>query len=241
MLPFLARPLYNGCGAHYLSEKAFWSGQSTRAMPILTGQVVSSLLPDAFNSLMCHALNFIEDGQRATHFVMLHGDIAPQEGWLTILLDEMEETGVDVLSAVVPIKSIELDTTSTAVGKLDGRYSKFRRISTEESMLLPKTFFPGDVCAFGEKLLLNTGLLGIDLRKPWVTEWFASGGFRFETHAWQENGEWTSMCLPEDWLFSWDAQTKYGAKVAATTKIRLLHFGDLGFENRRPIIKAVAA
>jgi predicted O-methyltransferase YrrM len=128
-----------------------------------------------------------------------------------------------------------MDDTSTAVGTLNKRDSKFRRLTTAECLRLPETFFPEDVCVGDEKLLLNTGCMVIDLRQDWVKPWFASGGFRFETDCWlQENGEWKSILLPEDWLMSWDAQTKFGAKVAATTKIRLIHYGETGYANRYP-------
>ncbi len=232
--PFIGRPLYSPMGAHYLSEKQFYTNQSSRAMAMMTGQNVSSLLPDSFNSLLCMALN--GDGEeKPTHFVMLHGDIAPQNCWLSMMLDEAERIDADILSAVIKIKTEKEDKTSTAIGVLDGRYSKFRHISSEEAAQLPPTFTAKDI---GEgTLLVNTGLMVIDLRKPWVTEWFKSGGFRLESHAWQEeSGEWKALCLPEDWLMSWDAQTKFGAKVvAATTKVRAIHFGETGFENRRPM------
>ncbi len=238
MYPFLARPMYNPTGIHYLSEKMFYTNQSSRPMKIMTGQNVSSLLPDSFNSNFCMALN--GDGEeRPTHFVMLHGDIVPQNCYLSMLLDECEAIGADIISAVVPIKSMEHDKTSTAIGILNGRNSRFRHISSAEAAEVPPTFTAKDLDhAEGDKLLVNTGLMAIDLRKPWVKEWFKSGGFRLESHAWQdeETGKWRSLCLPEDWLMSWDAQTKFGATVvAATTKIRLLHYGEAGFENRRPV------
>lgn len=236
LLPFVARPLNSPWGAHYLSEKACWVNQSRRTLNVVTAQFVSSLLPDSFNSLLCNALNCEVDGERPTHFVMLHGDIAPQDSWLDMMLDEIEATGVDILSAVVPIKSLDCDDTSTAIGTLAGRDSKFRRITTSETLnQLPATFGPADVCEGDERLLLNTGLMAIDLRRPWVKAWLKTGGFRLESHAWeQDDGQWKSICLPEDWLCSWDAQTKFGATVAATTKVRLIHYGDAGYANRYP-------
>lgn len=222
-------------GTHYLSEKAFYTGQSTRTMQILTGQSVSSLLPDAFNCLLCEAMNFEEGGQKATHFVMLHADIAPQPGWLSILLDEMEATNADIVSAVVPIKDMNTNKTSTAVGVIDGRHSKFRHLLQEEAMRLPPTFGLNDIGHLeGDRLLVNTGCMAIKLRTPWIESWMDSGGFRLESHGWSEDGKRKQICIPEDWLMSWDVQEKYGAKVVATTKVRLLHFGDTGYENRRP-------
>lgn len=235
MLPYIARPLYHSCGSHYLSEKASWVGQSSVGMTVLTGHVVSSILPDAFNTLLTNALNHDDAEGKVTHFVMLHGDIAPQDGWLSILLSEMEATGVDVLSAVVPIKIVDADDTSTAVGVLDGRRTHFRRLTTADALALPETFTGSDVCSGDEKLLINTGLMAIDLRKPWIEDWMDTGGFRFETHSWRDPGqERKSICLPEDWLFSWDVQMKFCAKVAATTKVRLVHYGEAGFANRYP-------
>lgn len=241
ILPFLARPMNRGTGTHYLSEQAFYTGQSTRPMQILTGQSVSSLLPDAFNSLLCEAMNFEENGRKATHFVMMHADIVPTKGWLSALIDEQIASGADVISAVVPIKHVESGKTSTGVGKIDGRHSKFRHILQEEAGLLPKTFTIDDVGRNeGDRLLVNTGLMSMSLRNNWIESWMDSGGFRLESHGWSEDGKRKQLCLPEDWLMSWDIQTIYGAKVAATTKVRLLHFGDIGFENRQPEVANVA-
>ncbi len=236
LLPFVGRPYYNGFGAHYLAEKATWWGQSETPLSLITGQRVSSLLPDAFNSLLCDAFNLDDNGKKATHFLMQHGDIVPQQNWISIMLDEMESHQLDVLSAVSPIKTVDMDDTSTAVGVVDGKNTRFRRLMVAETMDLPETFFLEDTNHEpDDKLLVNTGLLCIDLRKPWVKEWMLTGGFRFETYIMQkEDGEWHSVCLPEDWLFSWDAQTKFGAKVAATTKVRLIHYGEVGFANRHP-------
>lgn len=236
ILPFVARPLYSPWGAHYQAEKAWYTNQSVRDLNMMTGQSVSSLLPDAFNTLMCNALNMDMDGEKATHFVMVHGDIAPQEHWLSMMLDESEATGVDILSAVVPIKVVGCDDTSTAIGTLNGRYSDFRRITTKETLIqLPPTFGPEDCCVGDERLLLNTGLMVVDLRKPWIEDWLAGGGFRLESHAWKcPDGKWKSICIPEDWSFSYDAQVKYGARVAATTKVRLIHYGEAGYANRYP-------
>ncbi len=243
LLPFMARPLYGAFGTHYKSEQAYYSFATCKGLVSLQAHSVSSLLPDAFNALMVEALNYRdpETDESPTHFVMLHGDIAPENWWLDTMLEEIERTGVGILSAVVPIKSLELDDTSTAVGRLNKRFSKFQRMTTADTLKLPETFFPSDVCEGNDRLLLNTGLMVVDLRQDWVRPWFATGGFRFETDCWQtENGTWRHLTLPEDWLFSFDAQEKYGVKVAATTKVRVIHYGEAGFANRYPASEKVA-
>jgi len=239
LIPFIGRPLYGAFGVHHMSARAYYATATKRCPVAIRGEAVSSLLPDSFNALMCQALNYADmDGVRPTHFVMLHGDIAPQEWWVDILLEEIERTKAGILSAVVPIKSLEIDDTSTAIGVLNGRHSSYRRMTTAECMDLPETFTGEDVCTGEEKLLLNTGCMAIDLRQDWVRPWMETGGFRLESHCWKNaEGHWQRVTLPEDWLMSWDAQTKFGVKCAATTKIRVIHYGDTGFANRYPRIK----
>lgn len=181
-----------------------------------------SCLPRNFNELFCAALNARKDG--ATHFCMLHSDVVPHGiGWLDVMCDEMERVGADVLSAVIPLK-ISNGMTSTAMDEpVDGSdaYWRPRRLSmTEVYNDYPETFTSG-------LLLVNTGLMLVDMRKDWVNNiWF-----QFEDRISRDAvGNFVALNVPEDWDFSRRAK-KLGAKIYATRKVAATHFGHMGFGN----------
>ena len=174
-----------------------------------------SLLTRLFNTLLGEALNLRKKG--ITHFLLHHADIGILDpGWLDKMLLLMEQNGADVLSAVVPIKNHE-GVTSTALDRTDPVFEGWhvRRYTLAEIHALPeKTWTHPD-------LLLNTGVMLIDLRKPWVENiWF-----RFDDRIEKDlNGHFRVLNMPEDWLFSRDAK-KLGAKLYATSEITLAHHG----------------
>lgn len=181
------------------------------ACDICPGQCATSLLPYTFNTLWAGFL-----GMRAehgiTHFAMIHDDIRPRQGWLDVLLAELESTGADVVSAVVPIKNV-LGLTSTGV---DTDPWNPRRLTLHECWELPETFTDADA---GGELLLNTGL--------WVCrfdrDWCEKVCFRQTDRIVQlPSGEWAPQTQPEDWDFSRQVRA-LGGKLAATRKIVLEH------------------
>lgn len=183
-----------------------------------------SILPHNFNMLWANALHRRKLG--ITHFAMLHADIGPEVGWLDKMVDLMNEHEADVLSAVVPIKS-DQGLTSTAmddekVGAMDPYWRPRRLTMREVHKKYAGTFTH-------EKLLVNTGCLLVDFRKPWVEKIC----FRFETtmmpHPFME-GALLPLVVPEDWAFSRDAK-KLGAKVFATREVKLYHEGSIRYPN----------
>lgn len=183
-----------------------------------------SLLPRNFNELFCAALNARKDG--ITHFCMLHSDIVPhQAGWVDILLDEMNKYQADVISVVVPLKSntgltsIALDE-QVAGSDADPHWRPRRLTMTEIMGEFPDTFT-------NEKLLINTGIMLVDLRKPWVEN------IHFTTEdiiMRKTDGTFYAENVPEDWLFSRHAKAK-GAKLFATRKVGCTHYGHQGWVN----------
>lgn len=174
-----------------------------------------SLLTRLFNTLLGEALNQRVHG--VTHFLLHHADIGILEpAWLEKMMALMDKNGADVLSAVVPIKSHE-GVTSTALDRTDPVFQGWhvRRYTMAEIDALPeKTWTHPD-------LLLNTGVMLIDLRRPWVENiWF-----RFDDRIEKDiSGRFRVLNMPEDWLFSRDAK-KLGAKLYATSEIHLAHHG----------------
>lgn len=182
-----------------------------------------SLLNHGFNRLWAAARN-CRDRMKATHFAMIHSDVCPEYGWATTLLDELIERDADVVSAVIPIKD-ERGLTTTAV--YDGDPFVLRRLTLTEIAQLPETFGEEDT---SRKLLLNTGLWVCDLRKPWVDGWCFCSKERVVKNA---KGNWTAEVSSEDWQFS-HYLNEHGAKIYATSKVKVLHEGGTQFGNGEP-------
>src|ERR1700730_407780 len=152
---FLALPNY-GFQRHNTVQllKAFVGGTSFHE--IFPEEQTSSLLARGFNKLWTHALAERKNG--LTHFLMLHADVVPwDDGWLTQLHQEMVRIGAQVLSAVSPLKDWK-GLTSTAI---DG--TPMRRLTMTEIMSRPESFTDPD-------LLINTGMLLVDMRRDWVEQ-----------------------------------------------------------------------
>jgi hypothetical protein len=213
---FLALPHYGPVER----EHALAVADAERSEQVYSVARSSSLLARGFNELWCEALNTREKAGW-THFVMLHADIAPEKGWLTKLLDEMDASGADVLSAVAPIKSME-GRTSTAVLSQDKTEAEI--LTLEQCRDLPQTFSAEQFD--GRCLCVNTGCMAVKFTDPWVEEcWFEIR----DSIVKEPDGRFTTRGMSEDWLFSQQVHN-LGRKVCATTKIALTHYGRLGWE-----------
>jgi hypothetical protein len=188
-----------------------------------------SLLALMFNFLWCRALNARAEG--ITHFAMHHADIEAEPGWLDVLLDELERTGADVLSAVVPIKD---NRGVTSTGHADPATHRIRRLTMHEVQRLPETFGPGQLWMAGKPasdyLMVNTGLWVCNLTRPWAEEVC----FTVQDAITRDGrGRFWPRCVPEDWGFSFWLQQR-GLRVLATRKVKVIHHGRAGYANDRP-------
>jgi len=229
---YAAFPAYGGnCpGAH----KSFWNGIARPGSPLWTPGVIirvlsrSSFLPQAFDEPYFAALN----DPQATHFAMLHDDIEAQDGWLDILLEELDRSGADMVSALSPIKSHH-GRTSTAIDHVDDPYKIERRITMKEASRLPFTFTAADCGYPDRRLLLNTGCFVCRLDRPWAK---ASVDGQLICHFTTANrgvvkdGKWSFEMIPEDWFFSRAIQM-LGGKVACTRRVKLNHNGVAEYPN----------
>jgi hypothetical protein len=174
-----------------------------------------SLLAYAFNTLWVHALAERKNG--LTHFLLLHADIVLfDDDWLSQLYHEMARVGAQVLAAVSPLKGPSANgLTSTAI---DGQ--PLRRFSMREIMAGPETFTHPD-------LLINTGMLLIDMRSDWVEQicFTIQDGISKNP-----DGSYTVLCSSEDWDFSRQAR-RLGVQLWATRRVRLCHVGQGYFPN----------
>lgn len=169
-----------------------------------------AILEHNFNRYWAEALN-ARDERGATHFAMIHADVCPEPGWLTLLLDALLDTGGDLVSANIPLRDWR-GLTSTAVYEDDPWVR--RRLTLHELELIRPTFCAADV---GRRLLLNSGLWVCDLRRDWCDEFV----FKSE-HRISRDGRRSAEVLSEDWYFShW--LNERGAPIYATSTIRLRH------------------
>jgi hypothetical protein len=168
----------------------------------------SSLLTWNFNMLWCEALNRRSAG--FTHFLLLHADVEPlDENWLDLLVEEMRSTRTEVLSAVVSIKDAN-GQTSTA---RDTDAWHPRRYTMQEVRQQPVTWTERD-------LLVNTGCLLVDMRRPWVERIC----FTINDRIARTPTGWEAVAEPEDWHFSRQCR-RLNVPVWATRRIRIRHHG----------------
>ncbi len=185
-----------------------------------------------FNCIWAGALN-ARKKFGATHLVMQHDDVCPEDNFVDILYGELLEKDADVVSAVIPIKDGH-GTTTTAMDS--GNPWNPRRLTLSEIAPLPQTFNCSHTDWPNATLLINTGLWICDLRKPWcdAPELLEDGAFQFKGRIIKDptgrTDEYVVDSQSEDWLFS-KMLSKLGASVWATQKVKVNHHGDQMFPN----------
>ena len=199
---------------------------SKRTLDVSLGFHGSSLLCRNFNALWCEALN---QEPRPDYCAMHHSDIVAPPGWLDVLVANLEETGADMVSAVVAIKDYN-GLTSTAV--LDLAAKRRRRLTVTECLSLPEVFGAEEAGAlYGIKpsdavLLVNTGLWVCRFAgNPWIEDVCFQTGDEIRKG---EDGKFRAHVFPEDWLWSLTLHNK-GLKVIAARTVETIHFGRTPF------------
>jgi hypothetical protein len=231
-------------GARALFDSAMIIGLASRGRCTpLVPKIESSSLVYSFNAGWQIALD-LRDHHGATHLAMMHDDVcpigdngAPLAGWLDAMIDAQARAGAMVLSAVIPIKTLD-GTTSTAVG-YDDPFVR-RRLTLKEIFELPETFDAADVRAWlaaagntpqeleGQDpvLLINTGLWVADLRGDWQDDVI----FTQHCRVTKLPDRRKVQLMPEDWAFSRYLHSR-GVHYCATRKIAAKHVGDLEFRS----------
>lgn len=203
--------------------EALTQGTAQKATPsgkldVVAGPFWCSLLPLTFNTLWAGFINMQAD-QDLSYFAMQHDDIIPEKGWLDTLIEELEATGADMISAVVPIKD-QFGLTSTAVDSTGDEWNP-RRLTIREVFKLPETFGKAEV---GGPILLNTGLWVCRFDAAWCQK------FRDNLTCFRQqdqlridaDGKLSPHTKPEDWDFSRQFRA-LGGKLMATRKVKLIH------------------
>lgn len=219
MKAFLGIPTHDGRVGHFTVTAILGAGRGLALMKI----DIESAFVLCINRLLCEALNARAAG--VTHFCLLHSDIeikTPQ--WLDKMAIVMKNTDADVLSAVVPIKN-ESGLTSTGIERhAPGAPIGFecRRLSLKE---IADDFMPSFT---RPDLLVNTGVMLVDITKPWVEKIH----FEFEDSIQRRpSGEFFAATVAEDWGFSRKAKA-LGAQIFATTEIEVVHHGAWAWSNK---------
>lgn len=212
---FLAIPSGNGDVRGELISSCLTSAAKNR---ICVGFQKFSKLTQNFNSLLCAALN----RKVHTHFAMIHSDVFPDYGWLSKMHEIMAQTGADILSAVIPLKDNK-GLTSTGLCKEETVPLLVKRYTLKEIHALPETFTH-------EHLVVNTGLMLINLKAPFISMVGRGLCFRVTDQIIIKDGSFKAYGAPEDWLWSLDARG-LGAKIYATRAIKVKHIGASYFSN----------
>lgn len=210
------------------------AGGKTLAFSQIEG---GSALTFNFNNCYANALNNRRQG--ITHFMMLHSDIAvTMPLWCDTMVDIMEREDADVLSVVMPLKTVGEDVTSTAIEEVDDNHVtnplgfKARKLTLRECAARGRTWTD-------PKLLVNTGLMLVDIRKPWAEKvWFE---FKDFLGCAEENGvkRFFPVSLAEDYGFSRMVRSA-GGKLVVTQEILAHHCGGGRFSNQSlPVIAPV--
>lgn len=220
---FLGMPGYGELTAG--AARGFWRATRLPDERVYYAHREGSLLAANFNGLWCDALNLAREGGRVDYFAMQHADVEPCDGWLDLLIDELEDRGLDLLGVAVPIKDAK-GLTSTALARPDGDpWRPLCRITQHELHRLPATFTAEDVG--GRPILLNTGLWACRFDPAWASKVRFTINDRIVVGP---DGRYRPECEPEDWYFSRLCH-ELGLRVGCTRKIPLAHRGPARFSN----------
>jgi hypothetical protein len=200
---------------------------ATKRHSVFSLPIKSSLMDRGFNIAWCRALEE-RDAGRASYFAMIHADVEPEPHWLDKYVAIMHVRNVDVVSAIIPTKE-PTGRTSTAIDDPNDVVGIERTLTLHECYRMPETF-GAEICP-GRNLLVNNGLMLVDLRKPWIDDLVWDTLNRIDTTM-DEAGVTRRMvrCLSQDWYFSRQVQ-QHGGKVVATRAVPVIHHGDTPYAN----------
>lgn len=172
------------------------------------------------------------------YFVMLHGDIELQPGWVDTLIEVIEEKQADLVSAIVPQKAVS-GITSSGIGDPSDPWQPHKRFTMNEVWAegAPETFDADDCGYPGKYILHNNGcwIARLSCEKFYATEIrdgreFALCCFDFPRSIQVIDGEYAARGESEDWFFSRKIH-ELGVKSYITRKLALSHVGSIEFQN----------
>lgn len=221
MRTFLAAPGYGSQTA--AAGRGIWRARRDMS-DVAVPHIASSLLAANFNGLWCSALNEEFTGNGVDYFAMIHSDVGPDDYWLDVLIEEMEEKNLDVLGVAIPIKD---DRGLTSLCIDDGStWRPKQRITMRELSSLPETFTSDDV---NGPLLINTGCWVCRFDLEWATKVKFTVNDRIVFNGPEER--YQAEVEPEDWYFSRLCH-ELGLRIGATRKVSAMHRGEVDFSNQ---------
>lgn len=186
-------------------------------------------LDSTMNKLWAGTLNG-RAGVDICYCAMIDQNVEPENFWVDTLTDELERTGADLLSVVVPVTDERgITTTAVACAKDD---CCVKQLTMKEIVELPVTF---DITAVGKKpddiLLVDTKLWVCNFKKPWVEKFALEQSFQEKTVIFKDNqGRFGTKSTLIGWHLSRYIQAQ-GGKVMATRVVRAGLWGDWFYEN----------
>jgi hypothetical protein len=231
---FIGCPTHDG-RIHDGCAKFFYQNNSKEHT--VEGAVATfSLITFNCNVLWAVALNRHEAGQ-ADWFAMIHSDVEPEPHWIDKLIAEADRYGADIMTTVIPIKN-DTGLSSTAISHPSDDCRAYFRLTMAQLRhpSFPVTFDIAQAVAAlrnlpdqlaldpptPANLLCNTGCMVCRLGANWCDprKVFFDELTSFE----RINGQWTPIIRSEDWFFTAKA-AQHGAKVMATTSLKVRHHG----------------
>jgi hypothetical protein len=235
---FILQPSIGGCNIDSLLRATQFATQRTDVAADYGtyGNIAIGLM---FNVLWSKALNAAKRGN-ATHCVMLHNDVVPEQNFVDKLLEVMERRADDLVSVAIPIKDSH---GLYSCGLIDPEDQwAVRRFASRELFCLPETFAVEDTVTAGLNnerwpIAFNTGCWIADLRNPKWYELDDKGRAKFfftmnEEIVPDENGDLHPNVETEDFFFS-RLCAREGIKYSVTREVKVKHFGPASWSNER--------
>ena len=189
---------------------------------VLAGHAESQTSANNMQELWATVKNFRDDGA-CTHMAMIHSDIDAPMGWVNVLWNEARLNNLALISAVVAIKEPS-GRTSTAVGSSTDPWRVKRFIRVQDRYRMPQTFTTDNIREDPDDVLLvNNGLMLLDLRGEWTDEYNFICPSVVEKDA--ASGKWRHRFRSEDWELSRLLHSR-GIPYGATWAVRVAHLGN---------------
>lgn len=177
------------------------------------------------NDLWCECRN-----RRVYHyFAMQHADVAPDNGWLGVLIEEMETHNLDFIHAPCAFGNGR-GITSTGIGYSDDIWAPVRRITTSERLSMPGTWDLGRVKAeydgAADRILPNTGCA------VWkIGEWFDEFRFTMIDRIVKHGGKLCAQSVSEDYVWGHWAHER-GLRVGFTNRVATSHYKRVPYSTK---------
>jgi len=217
-----------------VTAKTLINAQASKGASVRYQISILSLLARNFNHLFCNAYKAKFD-----YIIYVHSDLgvesAPGHLWVETMLQAMEAYKFAALSQVVPIKS-DLGVTTTALQlKKDNKHG-LRRLTVKELGEHTGVITRSDLCTVFKvspddagALLINTGLLCMDLQNFDWTQW--NGFSIYDQILWNKSGTPKAFTIPEDWRLS-QFLHEYKWPYGAINCLEVNHDGQRFYNNR---------